>query len=298
MAVPKRISPFEAIRRMDESGEDYWLATELTVLLGYPRWGDAKPAIERAMEDCEKSGRQVGEVFRNIPKNSSRAGGRPKTDYRLTRYACRLVVMAARPREDDAIAAHARTYFSDQVEAAETMDSQLIAIEELIQMARERVEMRARLSASYDQLESVAAAMGVKKRTEFAHLHNEGDLGMFTMSKEELAERHNVHPQRGQKRVNMNDHFDTPIMSGINLRNTFASADISRMTNADKEDMYEANRAAGDEIRAMFLKHGIIPEDVPPEPHISEAKRIAQGQIPLDLLPRPEDAARDDEEDD
>ena len=112
--TPRRISPFEAIRRTDEDGEDYWLARELMTLLGYPRWGDAKPAIERAMEDCEKAGRRVEEVFRNIPKNPSRAGGRPKIDIRLTRYACRLIVMAANPRTTDAIAAHARTYFSDQ----------------------------------------------------------------------------------------------------------------------------------------------------------------------------------------
>src|SRR5262245_46962474 len=79
-------------------------------------------------------------------------------------------------------------------------------------------------------------------------------------------------------------------MSGINLRNTFASADISRMTSPDHEEMYGANRAAGEEIRAMFLRHGITPEDVPPEPHISEAKRIAQGQIPLELMLPPESA--------
>src|SRR5579872_5543424 len=113
----RRISPFEAIRRVDENGEDYWLASELTTLLGYPRWSDAKAAIERAMDDCVQSGRNVGEVFRKTPQNPGKAGGRPKTDYHLTRYACRLIVMAAHPRKDetkeDAIAAHARTYFSD-----------------------------------------------------------------------------------------------------------------------------------------------------------------------------------------
>lgn len=31
---PRRISPFEAIRRVDENGEDYWLARELMALLG------------------------------------------------------------------------------------------------------------------------------------------------------------------------------------------------------------------------------------------------------------------------
>jgi DNA-damage-inducible protein D len=282
---PRRISPFEAIRRQDEQGEDYWLARELMALLGYPRWSDAKPAIERAMDDCERSGRSVADNFRNIPENSGRRG-RPKDTFRLTRYACRLVVMAARAgSRDDVIAAHARTYFSDQVEAAEKMDAQLFAIEELIQQARERVETRDRLSASYDQLEAIAHAMGMKRKPEFARLHNEGDIGMFTMSKEALAERHGVEPQHGRKRVNMNDHLATPIMGGIIVRNTIAGADISQMQSPTNQDMWDANYSAGREIRELLTKHGIKPEDVPPEPHISEARRIAEGQIPLNMIP-------------
>ena len=246
------------------------------------------------MDDCEKSGRSVADNFRNIPEKSGKRG-RPKDSFWLTRYACRLVVMAARAgSRDDAIAAHARTYFSDQVEAAKTMDAQLLAIEELIQRARERVETRDHLSASYDQLEAIAHAMGMKRRPDFARLHNEGDLGMLTMSKEALAERHGVEPQHGRKRVNMNDHLATLVMGGIIVRNTIAGADISQMQLPTNQDMWDANYSAGREIRDLLVKHGIKPEDVPPEPHISEARRIAEGQIPLDMnppaaLPEPDD---------
>ena len=276
---PRRISPFEAIQRQDEQGNDYWLARELMTLLGYPRWADAKPAIDRAMEDCAKTGRSVADNFRNIPENSGKPG-RPKLALRLTRYACRLVVMAAHGR-DDAIAAHARSYFSDQVDVAETMDAQLVAIEMLIQEARIRAETRDRLSASYDQLEAVAAAMGMQRSAHFARLHNEGDMGMFTMSKETLAQRHGVAPQSGRKRVNMSDHMATPIMGSIIVRNTIAGADISQMGDPALQEMWDANYNAGREIRDLLMKHGIKPEDVLPEPHISEARRIADGQIPL-----------------
>ncbi len=77
-------------------------------------------AVQRAIEDCAKSGRTIGEhfeVFTDVRKNP-KAGGRPMKDYRLTRYACRLVVMASRTQGD--VAAQARTYFSDKVEEAET----------------------------------------------------------------------------------------------------------------------------------------------------------------------------------
>jgi DNA-damage-inducible protein D len=293
MSQPKRISPFETIRHTDEQGEDYWIARELMPLLGYQKWQDFSEAIDRAKEDCEKSGRNVDENFTRSRKIPTSSAGRPGVDYRLTRYACRLIVMAARSR-DDAIAAHARTYFSDQVEAAETMDAQIVAIEELIRQAMLRVQTRDRLSASYDQLESVASAMGMKTQAQFARLHNEGDVGMFHMSKEELARRHDVPPQKGKKRVNMNDHMATPIMGGIILRNAISGADIEGMDDPTNQDMWDANHAAGAEIRDLLMKHGIVPEDVPPEPHISEARRIADGQLPL--LP-PELSQGEDQED-
>lgn len=279
----RRISPFEAIRHTDDSGADYWNARELMALLGYQKWQDFSDAIDRAKEDCERSARSVEDNFTRARKNPSATGGRPGVDYHLTKYACHLITMAA--RTNDAITAHARTYFSDQVEAAETVDAQLAAIEALIQQARERVEMRSRLTDSYNQLEAIASAMGMKRKGEFARLHNEGDLGMFGMSKDDLAVRHDVQPQHGKARVNMNDHFGTTLLSGVHLRNAFAGADITGMGHASNEEMYRANREAGEEMRAMFRKHGLVPEDIPPEPHISEAQRIANGQIPLEQMP-------------
>jgi hypothetical protein len=112
-------SPFEAIKQVDEHGDEYWSARALMKLLKYTRWDDFLVPIEHAKEDCENSGRIVEEhfhVLRNIPQNPS--GGRPGADYRLTAYACRLIAMAARPRDPE-VTSQARTYFSDKVEQAE-----------------------------------------------------------------------------------------------------------------------------------------------------------------------------------
>ena len=109
---------FEGIRHTDERG-DFWSARELMPLVEYTAWQDFENSIRRAMVDCGKSERSVKEnfeVFRRSPKNLT-TGGRAQKDYRLTRYACRLVVMASRTEGD--VAAQARTYFSDKVEQAE-----------------------------------------------------------------------------------------------------------------------------------------------------------------------------------
>ena len=51
----------------------------------------------------------MNKVFREIPKNPSKARVRPSFDYQLTRYACRLIIMAE--HADKAITILAFTYF-------------------------------------------------------------------------------------------------------------------------------------------------------------------------------------------
>ncbi len=87
-------SPFDAIRQTDAQGE-YWTARNLMPLLEYSTWQKFEEVIDRAKEDCENSGRDVGSNFSLLVKKSA-GRGRPLTDYRLSRYACRLIVMASR----------------------------------------------------------------------------------------------------------------------------------------------------------------------------------------------------------
>ena len=110
-------SPFESIRHEDEQGE-YWLARELMPVLEYSTWQRFTLAIERAMIDCKKSNRNVDGNFNIIVKNSNTAG-RKANDYRLSRYACRLIVMTS--ETDGMIVSLARTYFSDRVDEAEAL---------------------------------------------------------------------------------------------------------------------------------------------------------------------------------
>ena len=116
--IPALSSPFEAIRHTNESG-DYWTARELMPLLEYSTWQKFEEAIQRAMTDCAKAGRDVEENFNPKVKNPGKSAGRPGKDYRLTRYACRLIAMTA--QTSGSVAAQARTYFSDRVDDAEQL---------------------------------------------------------------------------------------------------------------------------------------------------------------------------------
>jgi len=70
-------SPFEAIRRVDEEGPEYWCARDLSKILGYTtNFRNFKPAIEKAKEACANSGQVVSDHFaetRNMVNIGSRA---------------------------------------------------------------------------------------------------------------------------------------------------------------------------------------------------------------------------------
>jgi DNA-damage-inducible protein D len=54
-------SPFDAIRHVDEQGNEYWSARELYKLLGYSSWQKFQYAIEQAQKACEQSNQKIAD---------------------------------------------------------------------------------------------------------------------------------------------------------------------------------------------------------------------------------------------
>lgn len=109
-------SPFEAGRTpCPQGGEDRWSARWLMEQMGYPRWADFEPVVERAKIAAHNQGFSVRTLFRVNPEKS---GGRPRTDYQLTRFAAYLVAMNGDPRKPEVAAAQA--YFAIKTREAET----------------------------------------------------------------------------------------------------------------------------------------------------------------------------------
>ncbi len=83
------VSSFEAIKHVNEAGEEFWYVRELALLLGYGTgWRNFERVIDEAREVCTASGGDVDRLFDAIVKKSR---GRDAADYRLTRHACYIV---------------------------------------------------------------------------------------------------------------------------------------------------------------------------------------------------------------
>ena len=105
-------SPFDSIKRVDREGSEYWLARELMKLLGYGQWKRFADAIQRAIVSCQIQGVLTENHFTSYEKTIERhqGGGRPQEDYKLSRYACYLIVISADPRKSEI--AQAQSYFA------------------------------------------------------------------------------------------------------------------------------------------------------------------------------------------
>ena len=105
---------FEDIKHIDENGCEYWLARELQIVLGYHQWRSINDLIERAKVACKESKYKIDEHFAVQRKMIKLAKG-PKrniVDYKLSRYACYLIVMNGNPQKE--IIALGQTYFAIQ----------------------------------------------------------------------------------------------------------------------------------------------------------------------------------------
>jgi DNA-damage-inducible protein D len=110
-------SPFDEILHLDGDVE-YWLARELMSLLGYSRWSDFVDVVHRGKAACENAQNSMAQHFSGLLLKTK---GRPKEDYRLSRYACYLIAMNGDPRKTEI--AQAQTYFAIKTREAETQQA-------------------------------------------------------------------------------------------------------------------------------------------------------------------------------
>ena len=85
---------FDDIKYIDENGMEFWYARELADVLEYVEWRNFEKVIKRAMIACDNSNQDINNHFVEVNKMVD-IGSKTKrevVDYKLTRYACYLIV--------------------------------------------------------------------------------------------------------------------------------------------------------------------------------------------------------------
>lgn len=163
---------FESIRHIDEYGDEYWLARELQNVLEYKRWDKFCNVIKNAQKACENSNYEVFEHFSQVGKTSKMPNGGVKNllDYKLSRYACYLIVQNSDPRKE--VVALGQTYFAVQTRKQELTEKEYSMLTE----DEKRFYQRSLTKKGNYSLNQAAKKAGVKNFDQF---HNAGYKGLY-----------------------------------------------------------------------------------------------------------------------
>lgn len=66
---------FDDIKRIDEYGNEYWLARELQTVLEYKEWRNFLKVVEKSKTACENAQNNIADHFVDINKMPPNRGG-------------------------------------------------------------------------------------------------------------------------------------------------------------------------------------------------------------------------------
>lgn len=156
---------FDSTRQFDPEGNEYWGARDLQPLLEYAGWDKFKRVIEKAMEACRQSGYEVDDHFSQAAKMVDIGSGaqREIEDYRLSRYACYLIVQNGDPSKS--VIANGQTYFALQTRRQELNDNEAFA---RLSENDKRLAIRNELAEHNKYLAAAAKDAGVETSLDYA----------------------------------------------------------------------------------------------------------------------------------
>ena len=105
---------FENIKHIDEYGNEYWHARELSKVLEYKDWRNFLKVLNKEKDACKNSGFNIDEQLVEVNRLSKRNNNATANiqDYKLSRYICYLIVQNADPSKE--VVALGQTYFAIQ----------------------------------------------------------------------------------------------------------------------------------------------------------------------------------------
>ena len=262
-------SPFEKIKQISEEGFEYWSARDLAKLLEYAQWRNFENAISKAKESCKNNGYEVEDHFADVSNMVELGSGatREVDDYRLSRFACYLIVQNADPSKKNV--AMGQAYFAiktRQKELIEEEEQKLIQSEE----NQRRLFLREEMKKHNKHLADAANNAGVKDPRDYAIFQNYGYKGLYGG-----LSRQDIHDRKGLKKSqDILDHMGSTELAANLFRATQTEEKLRRENVKGKYKANQTHYEVGKKVRETIKElGGTMPEDLPTVDSIKKIER-------------------------
>lgn len=267
---------FESLRRVDDDGNEYWLARELMPVLDYETWRSFRAVIAKAVLAAKQVDQPANDHFAEVGKMVRLGSGteREIEDFKLSRYACYLIVQNGDPSKP--VIAAGQTYFAIQTRRQELSDD--AAFQQLSE-DQKRVLLRGEVREHNKQLVATAQQAGVETQQDFAIFPDHGYRGLYGG----LGARA-IHEHKGLKKSQqILDHMGSTELAANFFRATQTEDKLRRDEIKGKEAANKTHADVGRRVRQTIEDiAGTMPEDLPtPEASVKklerEQKRLEDG---------------------
>ena len=254
---------FENIKHIDEYGNEYWLARELMLVLEYKEWRYFVAVLEKAQIACVQSKNNINSHF-GVNTKIVKAGVTFKTiiDYKLSRYACYLIVQNANPKFK--AVALGQTYFAIQTRKMELTEIEYSKLSE----DEKRLYRIKQTKDGNKILYKIASEKGVKNFDKFT---NAGYKGLYNgETADDIAKRKGL-----RYREDILDNMGSVELGANVFRITQTEALLEKQKVPNEEKATNTHYIVGKAVRDTIEKlGGTMPEDLPtPERSLKQIEK-------------------------
>ena len=254
---------FESIKHVDYEGNEYWYARELQQILGYKEWRYFSAVIEKAQIACSQSNNNINYNF-GVDTKIVKTGISSKfiLDYKLSRYACYLIVQNANPKYETV--ALGQTYFAIQTRKVELTEEEYGRLTE----DEKRLYRRRQTRDGNKILYKIAKEKGVKNFDKFT---NAGYKGLYNgETANDIAKRKGL-----RYREDILDNMGSVELGANIFRITQTEALLEKQEASNETIATNTHYKVGKTVRkAIEDLGGTMPEDLPtPDKSLKELEK-------------------------
>lgn len=252
------LSVFEQIKHIDENGNEFWMARQLSKLLDYTDFRNFSSVIVKAIVACKNSGHHPNEhlVEANEVLVVGNNAKQTYSSYKLSRYACYLIVQNADPTKEKV--ALGQSYFAVQTRLQELQ--QMDEYNRLNSEEEKRLFLRNEMIKHNTYLAAAAKNAGVQDGLDYAIFQNHGYAGLYGG-----LDAKGIHKKKDLKKSqHILDHMGSTELAANLFRATQTEEKLRKDKIKGKQKANQTHYEVGAKVRQTIKEiGGTMPENLP-----------------------------------